>query len=100
MHKLIRSCALGIIASLKMLQPILYRAVEGGIAIATFCLSWKAYTWAFALISAANPDKGVQIAAMIASVLGPLSTLQGFVLAVYMKGHNGNGNGNGDTDAK
>lgn len=65
-------------------QPFIKRFIEGLIAVGTFVLSWKMYLWAADYIEKADPVNGVAIAAMIAAVLGPLSTLQGYVLAKYI----------------
>jgi len=76
-------------AALQALQPFIRRAIEGGIAIGVFLLSWKAFDWAMDIVWYADPASYALLAAPIAAVLGPLSLLQGYVLAKYIQSANG-----------
>jgi len=89
-----QSAGQAVVGVIKSLQPLLHRAIEGGIAVGTFCLSWKMYWWAATWLQTIDPAHLVNAAAAVAAVLAPLSTLQGYVLAKYIRSCvNGNGNG-------
>lgn len=77
-------------ATLRFVQSIAHRAIEGGLVITVAVLSWNAFWWAFAYAAAAlaATQDAVGTAAVLAAILGPLATLQGFTLARYIAGSN------------
>ena len=83
-----------VLGTMRGLQPILHRAVEGGLVLMTGVVTWHSYWWAFdyALKALAARQDALGTAAILAAILGPLTTFQGFTLAKYM-GAMLNGNG-------
>jgi len=81
------ACSAGLAHAARFVQGIARRAVEGATVVATLVISWHAYWWAFSYASAALVGKQdpVGTAAVLAAILGPLTTLQGFTLAQYLK---------------
>jgi hypothetical protein len=63
--------------------------MEGALVLVVGVLSWHAFWWAFAYATAALISKqdAVGTAAVLAAILGPLATLQGFTLAKWMEGN-------------
>jgi len=85
--------AAGWTGTLRIAQGMAHRAMEGALVLVVGVLSWHAFWWAFTYATAALVAKqdAVGTAAVLAAILGPLATLQGFVLAKYMTSRNGNG---------
>lgn len=82
----------------KWVAPILHRAIEGSVVIFVCYLSWEAFHWSFEVGRGAVMEKGavdIGVAAIIAAVLTPLSTLQGYVLSKYITSRNGENGHNG-----
>jgi len=85
-----------IISLLKGLRPVFRSAVEGLVVIFVCYLSYLAFVWAMRVGGMAIMEKGtvdIGVAAILAAVLTPLSTLQGYVLSKYIQSRNGGNKG-------
>lgn len=51
----------------------------------TLWMTWSSFTWAAAFASTCTKP-GLEVAAILAAVLAPIATLQGFVFKVYADG--------------
>jgi hypothetical protein len=82
-----KAATVGWAAVLRVVQGMARRAIEGATVVVTLVISSQAYLWAFVYASAALVGKQdpVGTAAVLAAILGPLTTLQGFVLVKYME---------------
>lgn len=79
--------AAGWAATLRLAQGIAHRAIEGLLVLGVGVLSWHTFWWSLGYATAALTAKqdAVGTAAVLAAILGPLATLQGFTLAQYLK---------------
>lgn len=75
-------------ATLRFVQGLTHRAIEGLLVLGVGVLSWHAFWFAFAYASSALAAKqdAVGTAAVLAAILGPLATLQGFTLSKFIEG--------------
>ncbi|MGH8910026.1 MAG: hypothetical protein ACRD0K_26910 [Egibacteraceae bacterium] len=81
--------------SLRAIQPLIRRLVEGVLVLGTFAISVKAFLWAMEMVEYADPAHYHLLSAPLAAVLGPLSMLQGYVLKSFIDARNTDIHGNG-----
>jgi cation transporter-like permease len=83
------AAAAGWAGALRVAQGMAHRAMEGVLVVVTGYITFTAYAWAFAYAGAALAGKqdAIGTAAVLAAILGPLTTFQGFTLAKWMEGN-------------
>jgi hypothetical protein len=86
-QRLAEACSAGLSHTAGIVQKLARRAVEGGLVVATAIITWHGYWWAFeyALSALAAKQDPIGTAAVLAAILGPLTTFQGFTIAQYIK---------------
>lgn len=74
-------------AVLRVAQNMAHRAIEGGLVVMTGLVTWRAYWWAFDYAGDAllAQQDAVGTAAVLAAILGPLTTFQGFTVVKFFE---------------
>lgn len=63
-------------------------SVRSAVLYVTVWMTWEAFKWA-AMFATTTDKTGIDVAAIIGAVTGPISILQGFVFKVYAEGRKG-----------